>query len=489
MNFGIPRNNKYSRIEKLIYLITIIFLLILASEKFNRVSLTQQLALADNIEKFNQSFPEINSDKPGFSSGYFPGVAYFIQVLKFVIPDSMIYEVLFIFSVFFIFFFFYLNKKIINEIYPNNIDFSNYWLICIIFSFWLTRQWLWYALELKSDIFAFSLCFLALLISKPYKKNVKKNFFKFLISIILIAYAYTVKQQVLFFLFGMSLYSLYSLFNKNYFFIFFSLISFLAAILILYIFYQDQNLWWFTVTRHANNSYLTTYQWLRLHYNEIILIILFVIFILFSSFHNLCEINFRSKLDYLISNLKSNIWFYLIFTFSISGVMSSTTRGSNTGNTGLALILFFPFIYIFIYKFKKSVLIFVACAVLLFEVKNVIAGAKTYISAKQFQSYTKQLREEKNKIILTNRVTYFASRLMRKNNIIVSLSTKEALNRFSLERYNEKMIENELSSGDYGYIILNNLLEYGGVVSEDQISKKDYKKLFSNKLGFIYKKK
>tara|TARA_B100001964_G_scaffold65773_1_gene74912 strand:+ start:231 stop:1679 length:1449 start_codon:yes stop_codon:yes gene_type:complete len=481
MNFNILRDNKFSKSEVLLYILTIIFLLLLAFENFYRYPIIQQLALADNFEKYNQLYPNLSSENPGFTSDYFPGIAFFIYFLKIFISDNFIIEAILISPVAFIIFFFYLNKKIISEIYPNNIDFKNYWLICIIFTFWTTRMWLWYALELKSDFISFSLVFLAFLISKPYKTDFKKNYFKLIISIILIAYALIIKQQAIFLILGILL---YSLFNKNYFFKFFSLITLLVAAFTYYIFYQNENLWFFTVSAHTDDSFFTINELVRAHYKEIILIAQFIIFILFSSFHNLCEINFRSKLDYLISNLKSNIWFYLIFSFSITGIISSIKNGGNTGNSGLALILLFPFIYIFIYNFKKSVLIFVACAVLIFEIPNVIHSVNMYVSAKKFQSHVKKIGDDKNKLILTDQSTYFGSRLMRKNNSLTSLNTMITLNGHLLilkESYNIDIFNNEVSKKNYDYIISLNF-------SEKQINKKYYIKLFRNRMGYIYKK-
>ena len=78
MNFSIPRDNRSSKIEVLLYVLTIIFLLLLAFGKFDRLAIIEQLALADNLEQYSQLFPNINSDNPGFASSYFPGIAYFI---------------------------------------------------------------------------------------------------------------------------------------------------------------------------------------------------------------------------------------------------------------------------------------------------------------------------------------------------------------------------------------------------------------------------
>lgn len=485
MSFNLLKKDKQKNIEILLYILTIIFLLLMAFGKFGRMPIIEQLAIADNLEKYNQLYPNLYSENPGFISGYFPGMAYFIYILKFLIPDRIIMEVLLILSVAFIIFFFYINKKIISEIFPTKIEFNNYWILCIICSFWLSRHWLWYALELKTDIIAFSLCFLAFLIAKPYKENLKRNYLKIILSIIIIAYAFTIKQQTIFLLFGMAL---YSLINKNYFFKFYSLIIFCLAASIYYYYYQNENLWWSTINRFGERDFTTIIGWLKVHYKEMIFVMAFIVFIFFSSYHNLCKINFRSKLNYLVSNLRTNVWFYLIFAFSITGIISSISDGGNTGNTGLALILFFPFIYVFIYKFKKSVLIFVAYTILIFEVQDVISSVNSYIGAKKFQSYISKIKGEKNKLILANRETYYGARLLRKNNSLVSLSTKEIFNKYLSKTYNKDMIKNEFLKTNYDYIILNNNLEYGVDLNEKQINKKYYLKLFGNKMGYIYKK-
>ena len=477
----------YNKAEIFLFALTILWLAIIAFGKFNRMPVMEQLAVADNLEVFNYLYPSINSENPSHSSGYFPGMAYFIYLVKFFTPDYFIVEVLLLFSIIFVILFFYIIRNIIIDFYKKNIHFNNYWLLCIIFSFWPAKGWLWYAIELKQDILAFTLVALAMLVCKPYKIKYERNILNLLISIILFSYAIILKQQVIFIIFGMGAYSLYSFFNKNYFFIFYTFIIILVTLSIYYIFYQNNDLWWFTITRHSENTFLTLSEWLKLHYVESILIIQFLLFVFFSSFHNLCTVNFNSKFQYLLSIIKSNIWFYLTFSFALTGLISSLSRGGNSGNTGVSLILFFPFIYIFIYNFKKKVLIFVAYSVLLFEFHHVIFSLNKYISAVQFKSQVNKIKEDKN-LILINRETYFASRLLRKENTLVSLSTKQVLNKFYKKPYNKDMIKNELLKTNYDYIILNNNFEFGEDLNERQINKKYYKKLFSNKAGYIYKK-
>ena len=126
--------------------------------------------------------------------------------------------------------------------------------------------------------------------------------------------------------------------------------------------------------------------------------------------------------------------------------------------------------------------------ILIFEVQDVISSVNSYIGAKKFQSYISKIKGEKNKLILANRETYYGARLLRKNNSLVSLSTKEIFNKYLSKTYNKDMIKNEFLKTNYDYIILNNNLEYGVDLNEKQINKKYYLKLFGNKMGYIYKK-
>ena len=69
-------------------------------------------------------------------------------------------------------------------------------------------------LHLKPTFFAFSLILYAFLIAKPHVQNVKRNYLQIFISLILIAYAITLKQQAILIL-GAVL--IYSIINKNLF--------------------------------------------------------------------------------------------------------------------------------------------------------------------------------------------------------------------------------------------------------------------------------
>ena len=54
MSFNLLKKDKQKKIEILLYILTIIFLLLMAFGKFGRMPIIEQLAIADNLEKYNQ---------------------------------------------------------------------------------------------------------------------------------------------------------------------------------------------------------------------------------------------------------------------------------------------------------------------------------------------------------------------------------------------------------------------------------------------------
>jgi hypothetical protein len=469
-----------NRPETYLYLVLLVFLTLLALGNFDRYPIIGQLALANNFEDFKILYPNLNLDTAYGSSEYFPGVSYIIYFFKLFTPDIILLEMLLIFSILIMLFFFSLVKKIVNEIYPNSINFENYWLLASIITLWLCRDWLFYVITLKSDILAFSLIFYAFLLGKPHLLNENKNYAKLFFGLILIAYAITVKQQAIFVLVAISI---YSLLNKNLFFKFYSFLIIIISLVIFYIFYKNDNLWFQTVYVISQDGFFSFTEILRIFYVDFISVLIFIIFLAFSSYHKLCSIDFNEKLNFLKKNLRSNIWFYLIISFAITGLISAVKRGGNTGNSQLALILFFPFIYIFLYNFKKTLLIFLVSALLILEIPRVIHNTNKYIQAKQFQFAVKNLIKEKNLRILSDKETYFGIFLIKKNNILISYDTLGIINNFVSKEMNKDSFHKKILSSNHDYILFaKNRIE------KKLLNENGYKKIYENKLGLIFKK-
>ena len=72
MSFDILKKDKQKKIEILLYILTIIFLLLMALGKISRMPIIDQLGIADNLEKYSQLYLNLNSENPYFTCGYFP---------------------------------------------------------------------------------------------------------------------------------------------------------------------------------------------------------------------------------------------------------------------------------------------------------------------------------------------------------------------------------------------------------------------------------
>ena len=99
---------KLNKIENIIFVCFWLFILIDALGKFYRYPIAGQLGLSINYLKYGYFFPDINGSDFYPISAYFPGLAYIIYFLRFVIPDYFLFEfltVLAILSVFFSFLF------------------------------------------------------------------------------------------------------------------------------------------------------------------------------------------------------------------------------------------------------------------------------------------------------------------------------------------------------------------------------------------------
>ncbi len=473
-------NKGISRPEVYLYLISLFFLILLAFGKFDRYPIMGQLGLAVNLEDYKILYPNLIFEEAYLSSEYFPGVSYIIYFFRLFLPDFLIIEVMLILSILIAVFYFYLIKKIIKEIFSKDITFENYWLLALVISMWLCRDWVFYVITLKSDILAFSLIFYAFLLGKPHLVGENRNYFKLFFGLIIIAYAITIKQQAVSLLLAILI---YSLLNKNLFFKFYSLLILSIVFGIFYLFYQNENLWFHTILRYIEDGFLSLNQILRIFYKDFILLFLFGIFLAFSSYHKLCNINFNEKLIFLAKNIKSNLWFYLIISFALTGIISGIKVGGNTGNTQLSLILLFPFIYIFLYDFKKTLLMFFVSGLLILEIPNIIHNTNKYIQAKKFQNTAISLIKEDNIKILSDKETFFASFLVKKNNTLISYDTLRMLNDFIYNNVSQDSYNRKILNYGYDYIFL---AKYR--FTEDLLTEYGYKKVYENKLGLIFRK-
>ena len=482
MNFSnlIENIGKSRKIEKSIYITSFIFLLILCLGKFHRYFISEQLSLAINLEETNSIYPNEDLSMANHSSSYFPGMVYLIYFLRTFVPDIALYEVMLFIAALSIIFFFYVLRKISIEIF-DKIELENFWLFSIIFCLWMCDFWLYYATSFKTDIFAFSLILYAFLIAKPHVQNVKRNYLQIFISLILIAYAITLKQQAILIL-GAVL--IYSIINKNLFFKIYSSLIFLISFLLFYFFYLDENLWFHTFEKYKGDDFYTISELIKLYYNDVINFLLLLLFVALSKYFRIMKLDLKNDTQIIYNNLKKNIWVYLTFAFASAGFISSLKIGGNSGNIQISIILFLPFIYIFLRRFNKQTMIIVAFALLFLKIPDIIHNFKNYYYSKDFQFNVKTSLKNSQKVkILSDKYTYFSVFLVEEDNQTTDFETLRVIEKYLNNRKLSKVeLLNEVLKKDFDFII------FSDDISKIEQIKNNYKLLLNSKKGYVYQK-
>jgi hypothetical protein len=411
---------KYKKIN--FYLIIFILVLIIkALGNFQRYSVAQQLEISTNYIKFGSFYPEGIFEKYYSHSVYFPGLAILINIFRIFIPDYFLHEFIYLFGVSIIFFFFYLMKFIIKEIFGNNLEYKNYWLIIIILCLWPSKFWLYYAVTLKTDTFAFALLFFLFFFLKPYSKTVDNlYYFKFFIAILALVFSLLLKQQAVIILFPFIFIFIY---YKTIHSKIFSATSILIIFLTFYYLQLNKNLWFFNIEIYKHHGFFTLADVLKQNYNEIIRIMLFLIFIYTCHILRIYKVDLIEKNKRFLKNKKKNIWLIICFFLALTGFISGFKSGGNFGNFELSIIVFTIFFFFYLNDLDKRVLKIVVITLFALNIGSAQASIKSYIDHKKFQNLVIDNVKGTNLNILTDNVTQFASFLKSKDNHLYSFDT------------------------------------------------------------------
>ena len=200
-------------------------------------------------------------------------------------------------------------------------------LIIILLCLWPCRFWLYYAITFKTDTLSFGLIFFAIYILEINRKNYRINFLQVLISFILILYSISLKQQAIFVVFALGL---FSLLNKDYFLRIFSFIMILSIGLFYFLMFEDKNLWFFNILRFSGNSFYTLKAIVRDNYEDITKIIFLILFLTVCNLEKLGFNNLQEKIKKTFFGFKKNIWLYIFFFLSITGIPGFLKNGVKT---------------------------------------------------------------------------------------------------------------------------------------------------------------
>ena len=478
-------------LEKVVFFLAVIYIITISLGQLNTYIISEQLALAINLEKYGTLYNTTYIKDINHYASYFPGSAYLIFLFRKIIPDFFLYETLLIFSSLIVVFFFYLLKKISEEIIPKAFQATNYWLVAIMFTLLLCKNWLLYATHFKADTLAFSLIIFSFFISKVYKKNYDLNYWKIILSLLVFAFGISVKQQAVFVIPALIF---FSLLNKNILFKFYTCLTIILVSIILMYFHSNENLWLHTVSKYGDTESQTVIMsfniFLTRYLKEIIFLIIFIFFLFLCEKLKFCKINFLNKFKYLIKIVRSSFWIYIISFFSITGLLSAINYGGNSANSQLAIILIFPIFYFFIYEFKKKPLILIILLLFLLESKTILKSLYYYIEAKKFQIEIKKEIVGNNLKILSEKHTYFAIFNLEKNHKIESLNTFNTINKYITKKISvdtngnvdKKELLEQVLNKNYDFVILSHDID------NMKIIKKQYQLIISNKFGNVYKK-
>ena len=469
---------KLYKIENIIFVCFLLFIINDAFGKFYRYPISGQLGLSINYLKYGFLFPDINGSDFYPISGYFPGLAFIIYFLRFVIPDYFLFEFLTVLGILSTFLFFFISIKISKKIYKKIPDYNICWLIIILLCLWPCRFWLFYAITFKTDTLSFGLIFFAIYILDINRKNYKINFLKVFISFILILYAVALKQQTIFIVFALGL---FSLLNKNYFFRIFSFMIISAIGLFYFIMSQDNDLWFFNISMYSGDGFYTFGEIIRENYIDIMKTIMLVLFLVACNLEKLGFNNLQDKIRNTFFGYKKNIWLYILFFLSITGIPSFFKHGGNYGNLGLSIIVLTPIIIYFLGDLRKNILIFSILALLMFELPTVKGSFNNYIETKKMQNKVLQLVKGEDLKILTDIESLFSSFLISDNNEIHSLNTMKILDRHINKQQEVDFYLKKKDVELYDFLIINKS-------NVEIIQLRDFQLIYKGKFNHVYSK-
>lgn len=437
------------------YLFIFIVILILeALGKFHWFVVAQQLEISTNYLKFNSFYPDGIFEKYYSHSVYFPGLSILINFFRFFIPDTFLLEFIYLFGVSVIIIFFYLTKLIIKEIFGNDLEYKNYWLIIIIICLWPAREWLFNALIFKTDTFAFALIFFLFFLLKPYSQSINNLYYlKFLIAILALVFSLLLKQQSIFIFFPL-IFILF--FNKTIHSKIFSITSILIIFILFYYLQLNKNLWFFNFEIFKYDGFKTPFEVIRDNYTHVIRVMLFLIFIYTCDILRIYKINLLEKKKRFLKNKKKNIWLIICFFLALTGLISGFKWGGDFSNFELSIIVFTIFIFYFLNDLDKKVLNILVITLFILNITSARASIKSYVDHKKFQNLVVEKIKGRNLNILTDNVTQFASFLLSKDNNLYSYDTMKQLFVTNSRKKNEQKLFflNSQKLADYDYIIL-----------------------------------
>lgn len=372
-------------------------------------NILDHLAMVDRFRAGGNLYSGMADFPSMASSNYFPGLSYIIIGLMQLTPDSFIIEAMHGLGIIFLIGFFIVQFFIIKDFVKTDVvQFTALWIFTTLL---ILNNWYFYALKFKPDTLALLIGLGALYVLQKYDQPERQNLFVVVISSVILALPLVLKQQYIAFIAG---YIVYALFRRRVTSALSAVIVASIATLVISHVRSVENAWFWSVTVLAddglNNFMIWGYEHFKLsiHLVTVSIILLWVAGL--KSLHPLAR-----PIRFIIDDMQllRRPWAIPLIFASGASFLSGFKSGGNVGNTELAIILLFPFIFMIFKGIDRNISVAIACVALMISTADAFRGIKSYQQFGQAEAFFNGLEHSKTENVFTTSDYYAVVRNQR----------------------------------------------------------------------------
>lgn len=451
----------------------VVALLLLASGRIARWDLLEQIAMADNFISNGIFYPDKDSLKLHGVSVYFPGVSLLALLIRLIGINSYIVEVMLIFAVFIFIIFILILVKLTKSINSGtNFYKKDLFVLFLSFLFFVTPNYIIYAVEFKPDTISLVLGYGGLIMLSSNRGV----FFRFVIPVISISIAIIFKQHFVAFVIGLFL-SIFFIKKNDHTYV--STIVIIFCVLILLFFSSQSNLWFWNVQVLLDDGF----EKVSFLFRELVLVftrIICFIILIFLSTNKLESFNLQINFELFRNYIYKNPLFMITPFVILAAGLSFVKNGGNASNIELAIAICIP---LFSYTFNfisRDKIILISWIGLLFTMPNYFDSIGKYLKAIELKRQVELLDKNDLNQVLTGSDVYYATRVLNKPNRVIENYWTQSL---KLNNQPHEQLSILLNTKNYSLIVVENLQSnYEAILHSNK-----YKIIYQNKLGIIAK--
>jgi hypothetical protein len=453
-------------------LIVVLEIILLSLGQTARWDILQHLQMADRFELNGTIYPNYNDQILTGVSVYFPGLSFLTILLKTIVPDNQLLLIMQFLACTVVIVFFFIQEYIAKS-FTNNLTFPFFFYAALIAFIFFNSDWLIYATEFKPDTIAYCFGCLGIIIS-GVDKQVHKSMFSFVLGIIITGVGIIFKQQYIFFLSGMIVFTLFKKDKMTRIFVFFSVLISISIIVMLGF---NKNVFFWTIYVFKDDGLMSMQSWLKDHIHIFLKYILGFLALMFLYRLKLLIIP-KNTYNYLRDKLSNNIWVLIMIFVFFGALISSFKKGGNPGNTAFGLIVLLPLFVYIIQNLNLRYLSLFLILILIFKVPYImLMSINKYKDSLDFANKSNEVIHLNNLKILTGDNLYFVARNYRGSNLIQSYWTHTLKDNSDFD----KQLESVAYKTKFDFLIVENLPSNMNFIRNS----KKYKILFENNIGII----